>query len=129
MKRRILTFLILVLAAVLVTDKNCAMAADYNTNKEYCVIEDCIEGNISRLQERLRECRFCQPQQNGVSFTRHGESNTFRRIHDNTKNGYTPGGQDIHIAPEYSIAVCHKAVATSRHTREYYIYALRHIII
>lgn len=40
MKRRILTFLILALAAVLVTDKNCAMAADYNTNKEYCVIED-----------------------------------------------------------------------------------------
>ena len=129
MRQRILTFLLLAFAAVLVTDKSYASEVYGSTNKEYCLIEDCFEKNVIGLQQRLRECRFEQPQHNGITITRKSENNTYRRAHDNTKNGYTSAIHELHINVRYNIVVCHKAVSTSRHTRGYYIYALRHIII
>lgn len=129
MKRRIHIFLLLFFATVFVAEKyNIVVAESYNNNG-YGNIKDSIKNCICEQQQRLHDCKFEHPQQNSVSFTRLGKNNTHRRTHDNTKSGCFFNNYTSKIKPKLSFVVCHKAVVPLIHTRQYYIYALRHIVI
>ncbi len=129
MKRRIHIFILLFLTTLFVIGNCNTIAAENYSNKEYAKIKNSTENSICKLQERLQHCKFEHPQQNNISFTRHGKNSTTRRTYDNTKSGCSFKSYVNTIKAEYLFALCHKAVIQYRHTRRYYIYALRHIVI
>ena len=129
MKRKILLFLLFSFVAVIFGNKSNAMAADCYIHKEYSIIEDSVKKNLTRLQHLLEESKFELPHHNGSGITRKNEQNNCRRTNENAHNEQTSDVQETGNRQKNGIITYHNAVATSRHTRGYYIYALRHIII
>ena len=128
-KRRKYIFIILFLTTFLFAGNSNTIASENHDNIECGKIKNSIENCICKLQERLQHSKFEHPQQNNISFTSHAKNSTSRRTHNDTKSGCCFNSCVNKIKAEYHFALCHKAVIQYCHTRRYYIYALRHILI
>lgn len=111
---------------------NCHAAATVHDDAiaGYGHIDDTVNICIESLADMLHDCCFEQPSNCYTVQARLGKQQTVnRRINDSSKGG-EPVALLQHKESHATFASsCHTAIATSRHIRGYYIYALRHIII
>ena len=124
-----LKFIFLLLILLLVFPARSTAQSSAKAEPRYAICGYDLSKGISELADHLRECRFEVPQTSGnIAFKRNGEQQTSKRIHTSKPgtSGYVSQKQK---EKEPQPASCRKAIATVRHARGYYIYALRHIII
>lgn len=128
--RKLLSILLLTLLSVICTGNQKASPTHTAESKSTaCILKDSNKENISELSDRLNGCRFETPQTNNVNIpSRNQQQTTQRQWQENPRctlaSSYTP-------ARLYrdTLQNVRAAVAASRHSRGYYIYTLRHIII
>lgn len=91
-------------------------------------IESLQRENLIKLNDKLQECRFEQPQASNVNISRNQQPAQRQLQQGNEKcctiATFLEQQKLRHIQPEQRIAI-----TTSQHKSGYYIYALRHIII
>ena len=129
MMKRLATLLVTIIISAVYY--NCGYAASlekqgYNISP---TIEEETADYIGIISDRLKECSLELPQQTDFHSTTKGEQSQSRRIAGNGKYHLVSPAlpeQQRFIATDISGK---KAVTSSRHSRGYYIYALRHIII
>lgn len=111
------------------TSNSAAASCNETKQREYTICEYDIENEISELADELRKYRSVQPrstEHNAIK--RNSEQPTHKRISGNKSGASYHLSQNFNNQDHLTVS-CHKAVATARHSRGYYIYALRHIII
>ena len=105
------------------------MPVEQTERHGYIINEYDLEKGFSELADELQECRFELPQANSCNvIKRNGEQQTGKRTGSN-RTGTTLCLQAQKTIQKFYSTTCHKVIATERHARGYYIYALRHIII
>jgi hypothetical protein len=92
-------------------------------------LQDCCRKNIEQLADKLKDCLFEYQQPGETQITQNIGQNSYRRLYSSFKSKTATTISSAHKTTISSADTCHKAVATSRHSHGYYIYALRHIII
>ena len=122
---------IFLLTVMLLAFSISSTAAPCNDTKqrEYTISEYGLENEISEFADELRKYRSVQTQpteHNAIK--RNSEQPTHKRISGNKSGASYHLSQNFNNQDHLTVS-CHKAVATARHSRGYYIYALRHIII
>lgn len=122
---------IFLLTVMLLAFSSSSTATPCNDTKqrEYTISEYGLENEISEFADELRKFRSVQTQpteHNAIK--RNSEQPTHKRISGNKSGASYQLSQNFNNQ-DYLTVSCHKAVATARHSRGYYIYALRHIII
>ena len=128
--RNLLTILLLSLLPVICTGNQGTAPVRTGEDKDVAyILKDSSRENIAEHSDRLNDCRFETPQTNNVNITqRNQQQTTQRQWQENPRctlaSSYTP-------ARRYRATLqnVRAAVAASRHSRGYYIYTLRHIII
>ena len=128
--RRIATILLLLLLPALYTGSLAAtaFAPDRGTEK-VCMLDDKLCANIDELANILSNCSF-EPQQGSSTFHARNNGHTVTRCPlKEYKSATLSPTLYKHKSTIPSGEKSQKAVASSRHTHGYYIYALRHIII
>lgn len=128
--RRIASILLLLLLPALYTGSQAAtaFAPDRGTEK-VCMLDDKLCANINELANILSNCSF-EPQQGSSTFHARNNGHTVTRCPlKEYKSATLSPTLYKHKSTISSDDTCQKAVASSRHDRGYYIYALRHIII
>ena len=128
MKRLATLFIILLLAAVNYSSVY-ATVHEQPKGKEVPVLDEQASDCIETLADRLDESCFELPSHTNIQSTQQNEFPTSRRIAGNEKANsiYAALPQEQEFIT--SDIAGQKAVTSSRHSRGYYIYALRHIII
>lgn len=93
-------------------------------------IDNTLKIGIESLADRLHDSCFEQPHNNYTAHSRQSkQQQNWRRANDSDKTGSQfATSQDTQPNNPFT-ALCHTAIATSKHNRGYYIFALRHIII
>ena len=122
---------IFLLTVMLLAFPSSSIAAPCNDTKqrEYTISECGLENEISEFADELRKYRSVQTQSTEHNaIKRNCKQQTNKRISDN-KSGALHHSAQNHKNQDHLSVSCHKAVVTARHSRGYYIYALRHIII
>lgn len=128
MKYSKVIFLLIVLFLAL-TSNSAAASCNETKQREYTICEYDIENEISELADELRKYRSVQPRSTEHNaLKRNGEQQTYKRIPGNKSGTANHTLQNLKNQSRIPVS-CHKAVATTRHARGYYVYALRHIII
>lgn len=127
--RNLLTILLLSLLSVICTGNQGITPVRTGEDKDIvCTLKDSNKENITELSDRLNGCRFETPQTNNVNISSRNQQQTLRHWQENVRcalaSAYAPATHNRYIIKD----VC-AAVAASRHSRGYYIYTLRHIII
>lgn len=127
--RNLLTILLLSLLSVICTGNQKASPTHTAESKStVCTLKDSSRENIEELSDRLNDCRFETPQTSNVNITQRNQHQTQRQWQENVRcalaSAYAPATHN-----RYIIKDVRAAVAASRHSRGYYIYTLRHIII
>ena len=128
MKYSKVIFLLTVLFLAL-TSKSAAAPGNDTKQLEYTISEYGLENEISEFADELRKYRSVQTQpteHNAIK--RNSEQQTYKRIPGNKSGTANHTLQNLKNQSRIPVS-CHKAVATTRHARGYYVYALRHIII
>lgn len=128
--RRIATILLLLLLPALYTGSQAATAfAPDNGTEKVCMLDDKLGANIDELADILSNCSF-EPVQDCCTFHARNNGHTVTRCPlKEYKNATLSPTLYKHKSTIPSGEKSQKAVASSRHTHGYYIYALRHIII
>ena len=122
---------IFLLSVMLLAFPSSSMASPCNDTKqrEYTISEYDLENEISEFADELRKYRSVQTQSTEHNaIKRNSKQQTNRRI-SGSKPGILHNSSQNHKNQDHLSVSCHKAVATAHHSRGYYIYALRHIII
>lgn len=127
--RNLLTILLLSLLSVICTGNQGTAPVRTGEDKDIvCTLKDSNRENIAELSDRLNGCRFETPQTNNVNISSRNQNQTQRQWQENPRctlaSAYAPATHN-----RYIIKDVRAAVAASRHSRGYYIYTLRHIII
>lgn len=127
--KNLLTILLLSLLSVISTGNQETAPARTGEDKDVaCTLKESSRENIAELSDRLNNCRFETPQTTNVNITSRNQQQTPRQWHENPRctfaSAYVPTTHNRHILKNVRTAI-----ATSRHSRGYYIYVLRHIII
>ncbi len=127
--KNLLSILLLSLLSIICTgNSDNSLACAGESNVALCTLKDSNKENIAELSDRLNGCRFETPQTTNVNITQRNQQQTQRQWQENTKcvlaSTYTPSGHSWN-----TLQSVRATVAASRHSRGYYIYTLRHIII
>ena len=126
--KRLTTLLFVLILTALTGSGHAAVPESMHDSKE--ALHDGMAEGLKSLADSLDICRFELPQATG--------HNTVRQQNEQQAPRRFQGCGKTNISFEQSsslsiqTAICsenHKAVASARHGRGYYIYALRHIII
>lgn len=128
--KRILAILSILLLPALYTGSQAAtaFAPDKGTEK-VCMLNDKLGANIDELANILSNCSF-EPVQGCCTFQARNNGHTVTRCPlREYKSATLSPTLYKHKSTIPSGEKSQKAVAASRHTHGYYIYALRHIII
>lgn len=130
MKRTAFILLTVLLSLFARTNESHVVVHDYQTGTAArASIEDQSRMRLEALAEILQDCRFELPQACRIHAQRHDEQMQTRR--SSLGNKVSEAHETAHTLQSGShlSETSHKAIATSRHSRGYYIYTLRHIII
>lgn len=126
--KRIATILLLLLLPGLYTGSQ-VVAATGSDIAKVCMLNDKQNANISKLANILDQCCFEVHESSNTLLTRHTGHSTPRCPFKHLKAGSLIFAQYKQKNSIPSGENSQKAIAASRHTHGYYIYALRHIII
>lgn len=127
--RNLLTILLLSLLSVICTgNQKTVPDCAGESNSTLHTLKDSNKENTAELSDRLNGCRFETPQTNNINISSRNQHQTLRQWQENVRcalaSAYAPATHN-----RYIIKDVRAAVAASRHSRGYYIYTLRHIII
>lgn len=128
--KRILTILLLfIISATYVAGRECTPIQSQAAGKGKSSLCNTEKKNIEKLSNELQECCFEVPATGSIQFTYKNKQQPARRFCGSCKTVLAANlqTQQQKIAVKgYSI---HSKITESRHSRGYYIYTLRHIII
>lgn len=132
MKRLTVILLLCTLSAIFFNGGE-TLAVTSNETDSTNTVQRCLttpdDTDIEELSDRLRDCSFELPNNSNVQPTRQGEKNQTRHIGSSSRSTGCTATLSKQLHTPQSVNHSKDEVAASRHTRGYYIYALRHIII
>lgn len=129
MKRILTILLLLTISATYVAGRERMLMQNQAAGENNGSISNTERKNIEKLSNELQECCFEVPGTSSVQFTYKNKQQPLRRLCGNSKTTPTADFQTQQqkiTVKGYSI---HSKITESRHSRGYYIYTLRHIII
>ena len=126
---RLLTvILISLLFSLNASGENRVVQCGNTGGEECCKVENKLLLNILELAKNLQECRFEVPQHASTNIVRPQQLRPTKVIQEHWR--LAPMPDDISGSKQrHRLKESHIAISTARHSRGYYIYAIRHIII